>query len=346
MNGRRSQSDFLRQQSWKHNVEKMKKRTGRAIQHLPDPKSLVPDPRSGIVRFIRFFRHLSFKTIWRTVRAVGQQRLPGLAAEMAYNAMLSLFPAILSVLTAIGLFRPLKLTFEQLAGQLSEVTPSEASWLIQGFADAVSTTQAGSLFSFSFVFALWTASGALNAAMNALDHIHRIPRSQVRPFWKAKLVAIGLTIGAILLLLSALVLIFVGDIAVRNLAYHSGFLQWEVLRFWRLLTLPLVLVIMSLTFGFIYRYGPSHWNPGQPIMPGAILAAIFWAIISNLFRYYVRHFGNYNQVYGTVGAVIILMLWLYLSALVLLIGDQLNVTVGEAMQRASQSKQPRSERRE
>lgn len=336
MNGRRSQSGSLRQQSWKHNVEKVKKRTGRAIQqNLPDPKSLVPDPRAGVTHFIQFFRHLNFRTILRTVRAAGQRRLPGLAAEMAYNAMLSLFPAVLSVLTAIGLFRPLKLTFEQLAGQLSEVTPNEASWLIQGFADAVSTSRDGSLFSFSFVFALWTASGALSAAMNALDQIHRIPRSQVRPFWKAKLVSIGLTIGAILLLLTALVLVFVGDIAVRKLAYHSGVLQWEVLGFWRLLTLPLVLVIMSFTFGFIYRFGPSHWNPGKPIMPGALLAAIFWAIISSLFRYYVRHFGNYNQVYGTVGAVIVLMLWLYLSALVLLIGDQLNVTVGEAMQRAS-----------
>ncbi len=340
MSGRRSQSGFLHQQSWRRNVEKMKKRTGRAIQqNMPDPKSLVPDPRSAVVRFIRFFQHLNFKTIWRTTRAVGQQRLPGLAAEMAYNAMLSLFPAILSVLTAIGLFRPLKLTFGQLAGQLSEVTPTEASWLIQGFADAVSTSRDGSLFSFSFVFALWTASGALSAAMNALDHIHRIPRSQVRPFWQAKLVALGLTIGAILLLLSALILVFVSDIAVRNLAYHSGFLQWEVLRFWRLLTLPLVLTIMSLTFGFIYRYGPSRWNPGKPIMPGAILAAVFWAIISNLFRSYVRHFGNYNQVYGTVGAVMILMLWLYLSSLVLLIGDQLNVTVGETMQ---QSRKPKA----
>lgn len=338
MDGRRSQLNSLPQRSWRH-VEKMKKRAGRAIQQMPDPKSLVPDPRSTAVRFIRFFRHLSFRTIWQTVRAVGQQRLPGLAAEMAYNAMLSLFPAILAVLTAIGLFRPLKVTFEALTGQLSEVTPSEALWLIQGFADAVSTTRDRSLFSFSFVLALWIASGALSAAMNALDQIHQIPRDQVRPFWKAKCVALGLTIGAILLLLSALTLMFVSDIVVRNVAQFSGgSLQLELLRFWRLLTFPLVLVIMSVTFGFIYRYGPSRWNPGQPIMPGAILAAVFWAIISNLFRLYVRHFGNYNQVYGTVGAVIILMLWLYMSSLVLLIGDQLNVTVGETMQRPNRPK--------
>lgn len=287
-------------------------------------------------RFWQFFCYLTPKTVWKTSVAVAEQRLPGLAAEMAYNAMLSLFPAMLAVLTAIGLFRPLKVTFEALAGRVSEVMPSDALWLMQGFADAVSTGRDRGLFSFSFVFALWTASGAMTAAMTALDHIHCIPRNQVRPFWQARLIAVGLTIGAILLLLSALSLIFVGEIAVQNLSQVNLGLGIEALRLWRWLTLPLVLMIMSVTFGFIYRYGPSHWNPGQPIMPGALLAAVFWAIISNLFRLYVRHFGNYNQVYGTVGAVIVLMLWLYLSSLVLLIGDQLNVTVGEMMQRDRQ----------
>jgi membrane protein len=300
---------------------------------------LSQPPQIAARRFWRFFRYLNLKTIWLTAQAAGNQRLPGLASEMAYNAMLSLFPAVLAILTAIGLFRPLKETFESLTSRLSEVTPTDALWLIQGFADAVSGRERG-LFSLSFVLALWTASGALSAAMAALDQIHQIPRNQVRPFWRARLVAVGLTIGAILLLLSALSLLFVSDIVVRNLAEHSGPLQIELLRLWGLLTFPLILIIMSATFGFIYRYGPSRWNAGQPIMPGAVIAAVLWALLSNLFRLYVRHFGNYNQVYGTVGAVIVLMLWLYLSSLVLLIGDQLNVTVGEVM--ADREHRPKS----
>jgi membrane protein len=92
--------------------------------------------------------------------------------------------------------------------------------------------------------------------------------------------------------------------------------------------------IVATAFAFIYRFGPSRWKHGTPIMPGAILAAISWAIISALFRLYVENFGNYNKVYGAVGAVIVLLLWLYMSSLVLLLGDQLNVTVGEAMQQA------------
>lgn len=266
---------------------------------------------------------------------MGRQRLPGLAAEMAYNAMLSLFPGILSIFTAIGLFQPLKVTFEQLTSRLSEIAPEQAFGLIQNFTKAISTTQNSGLFSLSFVFALWAASGALSTAMVALDQIHQIPLRQSRPFWKARLIALGLTIGVMLQIILALGLVFVSDIAVRNLAERSGGLQVLMLSFWGLLTLPLVLFILSIAVAFVYRYGPSRWTAGQPIMPGAILAAFFWAFLSSLFRLYVQHFGHYNQVYGAVGAVIVLLLWLYMSSLVLLVGDQFNVTVGEAIRRRS-----------
>jgi membrane protein len=285
-------------------------------------------------RFFRFFKHLSLRTIGKTIADANQKRLPGLAAEMAYNAMLSLFPAMLSVLTAIGLFEPLKVTFQNLADRLSAVAPDEVLGLLENFATAISTSQNSGLFSLSFILALWASSGALSAAMTALDQINRTPPEQMRPFWRARVVALGLTIGAILLLLLAVALVFVSDIVVRNLARQSGSFEAELLWLWQLLTFPLVLIIMSTLFAFIYRFGPSHWNTGQPIMPGAVLAAIFWAILSNLFRLYVQYFGNYNQVYGAVGAVIVLLLWLYMSSLVLLIGGQLNVTVGEAMRRS------------
>ncbi|MBD1869885.1 YihY/virulence factor BrkB family protein [Leptolyngbya sp. FACHB-671] len=279
-------------------------------------------------RFIRFFQHLNLATIRKTIDCVGKQRLPGLASEMAYNAMLALFPAILAVLTAIGLFQRLQTAFQRLADEVSELAPLEALGLIQGVAKELSESSNGGLFSLSFAIALWASSGALSAAMTALDQIHRIPPEKVRPFWKKKLISIGLTIGTILLLMLASTLIFVGDLIVRRLADVS---LLETL--WRLLTFPLALGIVSIAFAFVYRFGPSQWVPGKPILPGAVLAAISWAILSNLFRFYVAQFGNYNKAYGAVGAVIVLLLWLYMSSLVMLIGDQLNVTVGESMQR-------------
>lgn len=257
---------------------------------------------------------------------------------MAYNAMLALFPAVLTVLTAISLFDPLTNSFERLTGRLSEVAPLDALNLIENFARDVTTGGSGGLFSLSFLVALWVSSSALSAAMRALDQIHQIPPKLMRPFWKAKLVSLFLTVGTIALLMLASGLVFVSDWAVKNLADHSTALEPWILKGWRLLTWPLALGIMSLAFAFIYRFGPSRWSPKKPLFPGAVLAAVSWAVISNLFRLYVSHFGNYNKVYGTVGAVIVLQLWLYMSSLVMLIGDQINVTVGEAMQQADRKR--------
>ena len=288
-------------------------------------------------RFIRFFYYLRWTTIKKTIARVGQRRLLGLSSEIAYNAMLSLFPGILAVFTAIGLFEEsLQSFFTGLAGQISKVAPDEALGLIRDFAKQITQTKNTGLFSLSFVVAIWAASGALSAAMNALDQIHQIPFKQIRPFWKAKLISIGLTIGTIGLLVLASFLVFISDWLLNLFVRESGFSI--LLVGWQLLRWPLTLAIVSTAFAFVYRYGPSIWDAGTPIMPGAFLAAVSWALVSGLFRLYASNFGNYNQVYGAVGAVIVLMLWLYMSAVVLLVGDQLNVTVGEAMREAKNSR--------
>lgn len=284
-------------------------------------------------RFFRFFRYLSLGTLRKTFGRAMKRRLMGLSAEMAYNAMLALFPAILAVLTAIGLFEDsLQQTFRNLAAQLSKVAPNQALDLILAFKQEISQTKSSGLFSFSFLLAIWASSGALSAAMNALDQIHNVPPEKTRPFWKAKLISLGLTIGSILFLVIASFLVFISDWVVQLVAHESG--VSSLLSVWRLLSWPLALGIVATAFAFIYRFGPSRWSHGTPLMPGAILAAISWAVVSALFRLYVANFGNYNKVYGAVGAVIVLLLWLYMTSLVLLLGDQLNVIVGEAMQQA------------
>lgn len=287
----------------------------------------MPNPR-----FFRFFRHLNWRTLKKTFARTMERRLFGLASEIAFNAMLSLFPAILAIVTAIGLLaESLQDTFKQLAAQLSQVLPEQALTLIRDFATTEITNSRNSgLFSLSFVLAIWTASGAVNTAMTAFDQIHQIPSENIRPFWKAKLVSLALTVGTMLLLVLASFLVFTSDLLLEMVVRGNDSLIF-LSHLWQLLRWPLALSIVAVAFSFVYRYGPSQWNPGTPMMPGAILAAVFWAILSALFRLYVANFGNYNKVYGAVGAVIVLMLWLSMSAAVLLIGDQLNVTVGEDM---------------
>lgn len=285
------------------------------------------------IRFFRFFRYLTPVTLREIFVRAGRQRLPGLASEMAYNAMLALFPGILALLTAIGLIGFSQTTFQNLASQVSRIAPQDALTLIQNFIGEIGSQRNQGLFSVSFIVALWAASGVLSAAMIALDQIYQVPPHKLRPFWKAKLISLGLTIGTIQLLIFASVLVFISDFIVQMVAQSSGTLQPGLLAVWRLFTWPFALGIIALACGFIYRYGPSRWTVGTPILPGAVVAAVFWAIISGLFRFYVSHFGSYNRAYGAIGAVIVLLLWLYLSSLMMLIGAQLNVTIGEVMQR-------------
>lgn len=104
-----------------------------------------------------------------------------------------------------------------------------------------------------------------------------------------------------------------------------------LIRIWRILGFPIALGIIAIAFGLIYRYGAAKRTKNTPIFPGAILAAISWAIVSLLFRCYVSHIGIYSKIYGAAGTAIILMLWLYLSSLVMLIGEQVNVILGEVI---------------
>lgn len=303
-----------------------------------------------------FLRHLNWQTLKEVGARVGEQRLPGLSAEMAYNATLALFPGLLAIIAAIGMFESLRSTLFQLGSLLIEIVPNEVRVLIQSAVNELVITRNIEIFSFSFIGSIWIFSGVLSSAMAALDRIHKIKREKARPFWKAKLVSLGLTMGTMLLLIIASGLVLTSDFVVDTIARQSCLLETapncpidkmaecffqepvdncvlksQLLETWSQLRWPITLGIVSIAFAFIYRFGPSKITRGIPIAPGAILAALMWAGISNLFRLYVLHFGNYNKTYGTIGTFIILLLWLYLSSLVVLIGAQLNVTVGEKM---------------
>jgi membrane protein len=293
-------------------------------------------------RFVRFFKHLNPSVVREIIARSAQQRLPGLAAEIAFSSILALFPALVALLTLIGLVGSSRDTFGEISQQLSQIAPQEVLTVIQQFIQELALSSSQSLLSISFVAAIWVASGAISSTMNALDQIHRVPRHRQRPFWKAKLVSLGLTCGTLGLLVGAAMLVFVSDFAVKYLAVQSdqlvssvakkpSLIQPGLLTLWSYLSLPISLGMVALAFAFLYRFGASRWTKGTPILPGAILATIFWAIFSGGFRLYVANFGNYNRIYGAVGALIVLLIWLQLGALTMLIGAQLNVVVGEVM---------------
>jgi membrane protein len=136
--------------------------------------------------------------------------------------------------------------------------------------------------------------------------------------------------------------LFISNWAVNLVEYKS--IVVILLTLLRLLSWLIALSLVAIVFAIIYRFGISHWRQGTPIIPGAVLAAVSWAIVSGVFRHYVAsNFSNYHKIYGALGAVIVLQLWLYMTSLVLLLGDQLNFTVGEAMQADKQQSSDKPE---
>ncbi|MEM8641246.1 MAG: YihY/virulence factor BrkB family protein [Cyanobacteria bacterium P01_G01_bin.54] len=310
-------------------------------------------------RFILLFRYLTGSVVRATLLQIWRQRLNGLAAEMAYSSLLALFPAILALLTAIGLFEeslqnllqslisPIVLQDQSLQGILQFLVASlrvavpDLMWeLLGNFVVEVTRAKNHRLFSISFVAAIWIASSAVCTTMNALDQIHHIPRPARRPFWRSRSIAIALTLASIFLLAGAAFFVFLGNQlinwaieAIENLPIsQSEQGAYWLLRTWRTLSLPFVFSWVIIAFVLLYRFGPSRWQRGWPLLPGAILGAILWLGSASLFRIYVDQFSAYNRVYGLVGAFMVLMIWLYLSCLILLIGGQLNVTLAEAME--------------
>ncbi len=258
-------------------------------------------------------------------------RIAGLSAEIAYNAVFSIFPAILTLLTAIGSLNLPESQLLEITQNINGVVPEEAIALVKIVIDGLRGTSNQGLFSLSFGVTLWISSSVMGSIMSALDQIYHIPKRRHRPFWKSKLVAIGLSLGTLVLLLGAIVTMFIGDLGVELLKHRSHLLAPMVVWIWQTLSLPLSLSIIMATLWFIYRYGLSRWQPNAPILPGVLVATGLWAIISGGFRLYVINFGNYNQVYGAIGAMMILLLWLYVSAFAMLIGAQVNNVLEDAL---------------
>ncbi len=353
----------------KISLEQAAEKTADALivvyRHL---KAILRKIPKRIFHFFRFFLYINWTTLKQVVICTAEQRLNGLSAEMAYNSTLALFPALLSIIAAISLSDSLQNTLQEMGTLLAVVVPQEVQVQISTVWERMLITRSEELFSFSFLVSIWLFSGVIGSAMVALNHIHRVPKDRLRSFWEDKLIAIALAIGTILLLIVACGLVFISDVVVEILARKSCILetvgtcpldqikdcleqppvqQCLLLKTlpstWRQLRWPIALGIVATNFALIYRFGPSQREPETPLVPGAILAAILWAVISNLFRLYVTHFGNYNITYGAIGAFIILLLWLYIGSLVMLIGAQVNVTVGEAMRRRkSQASLPSS----
>lgn len=252
--------------------------------------------------------------------------LSGQAAQLGFYLLLALFPALLCLTSIVGML-PLENVLPQLLDSLQTVLPAESMSLVEGYLQQVQEGSGTGILSLGMLGALWAASSGVLALMAALNVVYEVKES--RSFLKGRLVAIGLTLGAGVIVITSIFLIIMGGRVSLWIAEWVGFGDVFVIT-WTLMQWPLVVVFMLLAVNAIFYFAPNRRSSWTWISPGAVVAVVLWLVSSLGFKLYVENFSNYNAAYGSLSAAIVLMLWFYISGAVLLLGAEINSELNKA----------------
>ncbi len=262
----------------------------------------------------------------RTVRETRADNGLGLAAQLSYYFFLALFPALLFLLALTSVFASSDL-IARIITMLSGAVPPAVANIIQNQLTKISLGENEGLLTFGVVAALWSSSAAMVALIDALNRAYDV--GDERPWWKQRAVAILLTIGVALFILISITLVVAGPELAAFVARRVGLgaaFEWT----WKILQWPLVFVLIATAFGGIYYFAPDVEQDFVWLTPGALVATALWIAGSLGFRLYVVHFGSYNETYGAIGGAMVLLLWLYLSGLVIVAGAEMNAEIEHA----------------
>jgi membrane protein len=270
-------------------------------------------------------------TFKRALREFKEDNIQDFAAALTYYGVLSLFPALLVLVSILGLLG--KNTTQPLIDNLTGLAPGSARDIISS---AIKNLQSSSASGFALVIgiagALWSASGYVGAFMRASNEIYEIDEG--RPFWKLRPLQIVVTTIMILVLaVISLAIVVTGPLA-KSVGDVVG-LGSTAVTVWNIAKWPIILLIVSQVVAFLYWIAPNVKQPGYKWMsPGGILAVVIWVIASAIFAFYVANFGSYNKTYGSLAGVAIFLLWLWITNLVILLGAEINAEVqrGAAIQ--------------
>ena len=280
--------------------------------------------RSGMFRTFRIpltWRDL----VSRTLKESNADNALGLAAQLAYYFLFALVPAVVCVV-ALASFLPPE-TIQQTIEALRRFAPGDVIDIVRDQLTALANRTNEGVFTFGLLVALWSSSAAMVAITDALNRAYDI--EEARPWWKVRLTAIALTVGVAIFVVAAFALLLMGPRLLNEMSRLIGFgptfaLTWSIVRW------PLAFVLVVVGIALIYYFGPDAEQDWEWITPGAVLATVLWLIASMGFKIYVSQFGGYNETYGSLGGVMVLMLWFYLTALAILIGAEMNAEIEHA----------------
>ena len=269
------------------------------------------------------------KRVWSEIQ---KDNVFGRAAELSYYFLLALFPFLIFLTSIIGMVLGSGTgTRHTLFEYLARIMPPSAYQLLSTTMLEVSTASGGGKLSFGILAALWAASNGLSAITESLNTAYDLKES--RPWWKQRLTAIILTMALSLLIIMALILVVAGGRIAEWLAAVYGLGSTFPVA-WKIIQWPVVLGCMILAFALIYYFAPDvRKQSWKWLTPGAAIGVALWLLVSLGFRVYLNFFDSYSATYGSLGAVIILMLWLYFTGTAVLIGGEINSEIEHAAAR-------------
>ena len=262
-----------------------------------------------------------------TFKEVSEDHVSAFAGNLTYKALFAIFPFFTFLLSLLGLFGAGDLV-NTMVNYLSGVLPESASEFIGGQLRNIAQSQAESAFTvgaiISILLALWGVSGAFRSVMEAMNVMYEVEED--RPAWKKYGISIFISLAVIVLMLTAFGIVIFGRSFGGGLAQVIG-LGSVFQAVWTIVQWPIVACIVLFTFAVIYYFAPAAKQRFRWISPGAVLAFVFWLVFSLAFSYYASNFGSYGATYGSLAGVILLMLYIYYSALIMLIGAEMNQVI-------------------
>ncbi|MFN3839164.1 MAG: YihY/virulence factor BrkB family protein [Cyclobacteriaceae bacterium] len=288
------------------------------------------------MRRIRFRRwdNVSLYTIIKLfTRNLMQDEIVGRANGVAFNFILAIFPAVIFLFTLIpyvSSFVP-EVNTESIMAFLEQLLPPSMFEVIASTVFDIVSNQRGGLLTFGFLFSLYLATNGMMALMSAFNACYKT--DDRRGVIKMRLIATGLTINLAAVMFLAIILLVVGQLVLDYLLSNLSEFEWmSDVNVYTLLVLRflVIFVVFFLAVSTIYYFGPAiHYN-WRFFSIGSFLATLFILIISYGFSFYITHFGTYNKVYGSIGVLIALMIWIQLITIVLLVGYELNASIHDA----------------
>lgn len=265
-----------------------------------------------------------FATLKRTLTEFNEDNLTDWAAALTYYGLLSLFPALIAMVSLIGLFGDPRSTTQSLTEIITSIGPSSGAETFSGPIKSITENRgtAGVAFVLGLAVALWSASAYVGAFMRASNVIYETPEG--RPFWKLRPLQVAVTLAMVIALaLIAVALVLTGPI-VEAVAKPLGIGSTAV-DVWNIAKWPVLIAVFLLMLATLYYASPNVKLRGfKWVTPGSLLAVVVWIVASALFGFYVANFGSYDKTYGTLAGLVAVLVWFWITNLAILFGHQLN----------------------